>query len=75
VDHPLAVLVIAKRFDREYLQERFFLGEHHRYLAFGGAMDAGIGPARFPVVEIGLGLLQSLEALPPKRGFLRVADP
>ena len=37
-------------------------------------MDAGIGPAFLPVIEIGLGLLQALEALTLERGFLGVAD-
>src|SRR3970040_3126578 len=74
MDHPLSVLVIAKRLDRQRLQERLFLGEHHGYLAFGGAVDAGIGPALFPVIEVGLGLFQALEALTLKRGFLRVSD-
>ena len=37
-------------------------------------MDAGIGPALFPVIEIGLGLLQALEALPLERSFLGVSD-
>ena len=37
-------------------------------------MDAGVGPALFPVIEIGLSLFQALEALALERGFLRVAD-
>ena len=37
-------------------------------------MDAGIGPALFPVIEIGLSLLQALEALTLERSFLGVAD-
>jgi hypothetical protein len=74
MDCPLAVLVVAKRFDRQGLQEGLFLGEHGCDLAFGGAVDAGVGPALFPVIEVGLGLFQALEALPLERSFLRVSD-
>ena len=38
-------------------------------------MDAGVGPAFLPVIEIDLSLLQALEALTLERGFLRVSDP
>jgi hypothetical protein len=37
-------------------------------------VDAGIGPAFLPVIEIDLSLLQGLEALTLERGFLRVSD-
>ena len=37
-------------------------------------MDAGICPTFLPVIEIGLSLLQGLEALTLERGFLRVTD-
>jgi hypothetical protein len=47
----LAVLVIAKGFDRQWKQARFLLREHGRDLAFGGAVDAGVSPALFPAVQ------------------------
>ena len=70
----LAVLVITERFDRQRKQERFFLGEHRRNLPFGRAVDARVGPAQFPVIEIGLSFLQAFKALSFERCFLRVAD-
>ena len=69
-----AVLVIAERFDRQWQQERFFFGKHRGHLPFGGAVNAGVGPARFPVIEIGLSLFQAFEALSLQRCLLRVAD-
>src|SRR5437667_8191538 len=38
-------------------------------------MDARVGPALFPAVQIGLRFLETLKALPLERCFLRVADP
>ena len=70
----LAVLVIAERFERQRQQERLLFGKHGRHLPFGGAVDARVGPARFPVVQIGLGLFQALEAQSFQRRFLGVAD-
>ena len=37
-------------------------------------MDAGVGPARVPAIEIGLRLVERLEAQPLQRRLLRVAD-
>ena len=37
-------------------------------------MDARVGPALFPVIEVGLGFVQSLEAQTFQRCFLRVTD-
>ena len=42
--------------------EQAFLRQHGRHLPFGGAVNARIGPALFPAIEIGLRLFQSLEA-------------
>jgi hypothetical protein len=38
-------------------------------------MDARVGPALFPAIQIRLRFLQALEALPFERGSLGVADP
>src|SRR5437899_3822377 len=70
-----SVLVIAERLQRQGEQVRFFFGEHGRDLSFGRAMDARVGPALFPAVQIGLRFLETLKALPLERCFLRVADP
>ena len=73
--YTFSVLVVAERFQRQCLQVRFFFREHRGNLAFGGAMDARVGPAFFPAVEIPLRFFQALEAHPFERGSLGVADP
>src|SRR5215471_12319613 len=72
--HPRAVLVITERFERQWKQTRFFFGEHGGHLAFGGAMNASIGAAGFPAVEIGLAVVQSLKALSFQRRSLGMTD-
>ena len=59
---PLAMLVIAKRFQGQRQQGRFFFGKHGGDLPFGGAVNAGIGTAGLPTIQIGLGLFQTLKA-------------
>src|SRR5580692_10395353 len=59
---PLAILVVAKRLQGKRQQERFFFGKHGSDLSFRGAMNAGIGTACLPTIQIGLGLLQTLKA-------------
>jgi hypothetical protein len=44
-------------------------------LPFRRAMDARIGPALFPAIQIYLRFFQALEAHSFERCFLRVADP
>src|SRR6266536_240357 len=53
-----AVLVIAEGFERERKQRRFLFGKHGGDLPFGGAVDARVGPALLPTIEIGLGFFQ-----------------
>src|SRR5688572_25055283 len=43
-----AVLVIAKRLDRQWKQCRLLFGKHGSDLPLGRAVDAGVGPAGFP---------------------------
>src|SRR5580658_3908702 len=62
MDRAFAVLVIAKRLDRQREQSGAFFGEHRRDLPLGSAMNAGIGPALLPAVEVSLRLVQTLEA-------------
>jgi hypothetical protein len=63
VHGAFAVLVIAKRFERQRHQCRFLLGEHRGNLAFGAAMYTLIGPALLPVIEVCLCRLKAFEAL------------
>src|SRR5208283_5752090 len=70
----IAVLVVAERLQRQRLQAGFLFGEHRRYLPFGGAVDAGVGPAFFPVVQIGLGLFQALETLAFQRRLFGMSN-
>lgn len=51
-----------------------FFGEHERNLALGGAVNARVGPAFFPVIEKGLRLGQRLKTPPFQRRLLGVAD-
>ena len=67
------VLVIAEGLDGQRQQGRPLFGEHGRDLPFGGAMDARVGPVRFPMVQVGLRLLQAFEAHALQRGLLRMA--
>ena len=69
-----AVLVIAKRLQRQWQQRGLFFGKHGGDLPFGGAVDARVGPALFPVIEVGLGFFQTLEAQAFQRGSLRITD-
>jgi len=43
-------------------------------LAFGGAVDARVGPVDFPAVQVGLRLFQAFKALPLERRVLGVPD-
>ena len=69
-----AVLVVAERFQRQRQQRRLLFGEHRRDLSLGGAVDARVGPALFPAVQIGLRFFQALEAQPFQRRLLGVSD-
>lgn len=59
---PLAMLVVAKRFQGKRQQGWFFFGKHDGDLSFRGAMNASIGTACLPTIQMGLGLLQALKA-------------
>jgi len=47
----------------QWLQSGLLFGEHSRDLAFGGAVNARVGPALFPSIQVGLGFRQALKAL------------
>src|ERR1017187_3461845 len=51
-----------------------FFGEHSRDLSFSRAMDARIGPARFPLIQVILRCLETFEAETFQRCLLRVPD-
>src|SRR5277367_44406 len=71
---PLAILVVVERFQRQRLQVGLLFGEHRCYLPLGPAVDALVGPALFPVVQIRLRLFQALELLALQRRHLRMVD-
>src|SRR5439155_307175 len=70
-----SVLVIAEGFQRQGQQVRFFFSEHGCHLALRRAMDARVGPALFPTIQIKLCFLEALEAHSFERRLLCVADP
>src|SRR4249920_167920 len=74
MDRTGAVLVIAKRLDGQRLQSRTLFGEHSRNLPLSCAVNARIGPALFPVIQVSLCLLKTLKTLPLQRGILCVTD-
>jgi len=43
-------------------------------LPFGGAVNAGVGPVLFPVVQVSLGFFQAFKALSLQRSFLGMAN-
>ena len=71
---PHAEAVIAKRLERERAERGLLLGKHRGDLALRRAVDARVGPVRFPAIEIRLRLLERLEAQAAQRRLLRVAD-
>ena len=73
VHGALAVLVVAKRLKRQRAERRPFLGKHGGDLALG-RMDARIGPAPLPAVQIRLTAVEVLEAEAAQRRLLGVAD-
>ena len=75
VHRAFTVAVIAKRFERERAERGLLLGKHHRDLALGRAVDARVGPAHLPAIQIRLGLVERLESESAQRRLLRVADP
>ena len=74
MNRALAILVVAERLQRQRLQEGLLFGEHRGNLPLGPPMDALIGPALFPVVQIRLRFFQALELLALQRRLLRMAD-
>ena len=69
-----AVLVVTKRLERQRAERRAFLGEHGGDLPLGRAVNARIGPALLPAVQIRLAVVEALEAESAQRRLLGVAD-
>src|SRR5205823_6475656 len=69
-----AVLVVAKRRERQRPQRGLLFGKHGRDLALRGPVDARVGPAGVPVIEVRLAVRERLEAHPAQRRALRVPD-
>src|SRR5512145_1603385 len=70
VDGALPELVVAERLDGQLLQRGLLLGEHRGNLALRRPVDARVGPALLPAVEVRLRRLEFLEAQPLKRSLL-----
>src|SRR5580692_3905649 len=70
MNRALAVLVVTERLQRQRLQMGLLFGEHRRYLPLGAAVDALVGPALFPVIQIRVGFFQALELLSLQWRFL-----
>src|SRR5207249_2132207 len=62
-----AVLVVAKRRERQRPQRGLLFGKHRRDLALRGPVDARVGPAGVPVIEVRLAVRERLEAHPAQR--------
>src|SRR5947208_2888178 len=75
VDGAGAERVVAEGGRRERLEMRSLVGKHRGDLPLGGAVDARVGPAGIPVIEVGLGVLEALEAQALERRALGVPDP
>ncbi len=66
--------VIPKRLERQCAERRLLLGKHRGDLTFRRAVNARVGPVRFPAIEIGLRRLQRLETQATQRRLLHVPD-
>ena len=66
--------VVPKRLDGQWPEHRPFLGKHRSHLPLRGAVDARVGPVRLPAIQMGVRLLQALEAQSVQRRALRMAN-
>jgi len=67
-------LIDAEGLDGQFDERRLLFGKHGAHLALGGAVDARVGPAVLPPIEVGLCLFETLEAQAFQRRILGVAD-
>src|ERR1051326_3989338 len=69
-----AVLVVTERLQWQWKQGRLFFGEHCRYLTLGCAVNARVGPAPLPLIQIRLSLFETFETQSLQRCLFGVAD-
>ena len=74
MDRAIAEAVVAKRLEGQRPQGGPFFGKHRGDLPLRRAVDARVGPVRFPAIQIRLRRLDRLEAQALQRRLLRVAD-
>ena len=74
VHGTVAVAVAAERLERQRHKRGLLFGEHGRHLPLGGAVNARVGPALLPLIEIALRGLQRLEAQAFQGCLLRMGD-
>jgi hypothetical protein len=58
---PHTEAVIAKRLEGQRAERGLLFGKHHGDLAFRRAVDARVGPVRFPAIEIRLRRVERFE--------------
>lgn len=74
VHAALPKLVMTERLQRQLRQCGLLFDEHRGNLPLHRAVNARIGPVRFPAVQIRMRFFQALEALAFERSVLGVAD-
>ena len=75
VQGALAELVKAEGLPRHRQQRGPLFGKHRRHLPLGGAMNAGVGSALFPPVQVSSRLFHAFETHSLQERSLRVDDP
>src|SRR5262245_17143528 len=75
MNRPHAQAVIAEWLEAQGPERRLFLSKHRGDLSLRGAMNARVRPVRVPAIEIGLRVVECLEAEASEGRLLRVPDP
>ncbi len=68
-NQAFTIPIVARRLQRQCLQARLLICEHRRHLPLGQTVDALVGPVLFPVIQVRLRILQTLELLTLQRYF------
>ncbi len=74
MDRAQPEAVVAKRLQGQRAERRLLFSKHHGHLPLRRAVDARVGPACFPAVEMRLRVRELLEAQPLEWRLLRVPD-
>jgi hypothetical protein len=69
-----AIQMNCERIPEARATGKAFLQQHGRYLALRRAVNACVGPAFFPLIQVGLRFFDAFEALPFEWSLLRVTD-